>query len=259
MIPSLSAMMKILTVDACWCHGDSGSRPVSAGPRCGPVSKERVIPDKYTAFAPFYDALSGEYPVYRAGRVRGIESLAPRTGEQVLDLGCGTGLNFPLLQERIGPAGTIVGIDRSAQMLERARRRARKAGWKNVILIQADAVLLGPAAIRTAIQEQGGSPESDAALATYSLSLMPEWRQAWANLRALLHAEARVAVVDMQDPAGWARLLTPLARAACALGGADISAHPWRAVEEDCTDVIRSSARAGHLQIRAGTLDRNPF
>ncbi|GAC1511071.1 MAG: hypothetical protein NVS1B16_01700 [Pseudarthrobacter sp.] len=259
MIPSVGAMMKILTVDTGCCQvGFRAVRPFFCWAEVGPVPKERAIPDKYTAFAPFYDALSGEYPVYRAGRVRGIEALAPRPGEQVLDLGCGTGLNFPLLQGRVGPAGTIVGIDRSAQMLKQARRRVEKASWKNVILLQADAVLLDPAAIRAAVREQGGSPASDAALATYSLSLMPEWRQAWANLKALLKAEARVAVVDMKDPEGWARLLTPLARAASALGGADITAHPWRAVEEDCTNVSRSSARAGHLQIRAGTFHKDP-
>ncbi|MFC0458502.1 class I SAM-dependent methyltransferase [Arthrobacter liuii] len=196
--------------------------------------------------------------MYRAGRDRGIEALGPRPGEQVLDVGCGTGLNFALLRGRIGPAGTIIGIDRSAQMLEQARRRAARAGWKNVILIQADAVFLDPAAIRSTIQGQGGSPESDAALATYSLSLMPEWRRAWTNLKALLKAEARVAVVDMKVPEGWARLLTPLAWAACALGGADITAHPWQAVEEDCTNVLRSSARAGHLQIRAGAFHKDP-
>lgn len=251
--------MKFLTVDTGYCHaGFRQSALFFCWSEVGPVPKERAIPDKYTAFAPLYDALSGEYPVYRAGRIRGIEALAPRPGEQILDLGCGTGLNFPLLQERVGPAGTIVGIDRSAQMLEQARRRAAKAGWKNVILLQADAVLLDPAAIRTDVREQGGSPGSDAALATYSLSLMPDWRQAWANLTALLQAEARVAVVDMKDPEGWGRLFTPLARAACALGGADITAHPWRAVEEDCTNVVRSSARAGHLQIRAGTFHNDP-
>ncbi|NUP59888.1 MAG: methyltransferase domain-containing protein [Pseudarthrobacter sp.] len=250
-------MVKFLTLDTGCCHAGFRQSGLFCWSVVGPVSKERDIPDKYTAFAPFYDAFSGEYPVYRAGRDRGIEALAPRPGDEVLDVGCGTGLNFPLLQERIGPAGMIVGIDRSARMLEQARRRAARAGWKNVILIQADAVLLDAAAIRAAIQEQGGSPECDAALATYSLSLMPEWQRAWANLKALLKAEARVAVVDMKDPEGWARLLTPLARAACALGGADITAHPWLAVEEDCTNVIRSSARAGHLQIRAGNLHRN--
>jgi S-adenosylmethionine-diacylgycerolhomoserine-N-methlytransferase len=234
-------MMKILTfVAGCFLRIHS--------------AKEWVIPDKYTAFAPFYDALSGEYPVYRAGRVRGINGLAPAAGQQVLDLGCGTGLNFPLLQQRIGPSGTIVGIDRSDRMLDQARRRAAKAGWDNIILIQADAVEMDPATIRAVMQSQGGKGLSDAALATYALSLMPEWRKAWANTAELLRDDARVAVVDMQDPVSWARLLTPLARAACAVAGADITAHPWQAVEEDCTDVIRASARAGHLQIRAGTL-----
>jgi demethylmenaquinone methyltransferase/2-methoxy-6-polyprenyl-1,4-benzoquinol methylase len=238
----LDVMMKILTVAGC--------RPRSH------VAKERVIPDKYTAFAPFYDALSGEYPVYRAGRVRGIDALGPEPGDEVLDVGCGTGLNFPLLQRRIGPSGRIVGIDRSARMLDQARRRAAKAGWNNVILIQADAVELDPATVRAAIRNQGGSGVSDAALATYSLSLMPKWRKAWANTTALLRDEARVAVVDMQDPVGWARLLTPLARAACALGGADITAHPWQAVEESCIRLSTDSSRGGHLQIRAGTLSR---
>lgn len=215
--------------------------------------------DKYTIFAPFYDALSGEFPVYRTGRVLGIEALAPLPGQQVLDIGCGTGLNFPLLRERIGPSGTIVGVDRSMEMLRQARRRILAGNWDNVILLQADAVLLDPSHFRTAIEEQGGASASDAALATYSLSLMPEWRNAWANMAALVKENARISIVDMQEPTGWARALTPLARAACYLGGADITAHPWQAVEEDCTDVIRASARAGHLQVRAGRIRPQPY
>lgn len=194
--------------------------------------------------------------MYRAGRVLGIKALAPQPGQQVLDLGCGTGLNFPLLHERVGPSGTIIGIDRSPHMLEQARRRAEAAGWGNVILVRADAVLMDPAAIGAEIAKRGGAPASDAAVATYALSLMPEWRKAWANLAALIRGQGRVAVVDMQEPVGWGKVFTPLAQAACALGGADIHAHPWRAVEDECTDVIRSSARSGHLQIRAGALQR---
>lgn len=210
--------------------------------------------EKYTLFAPFYDVLSGEYPVYRAGRVLGIEALALLLGQQVVDVGCGTGLNFSLLQEKIGSSGTIVGIDRSAQMLCQARLRADRHGWKNVILLEADMVLLDPVALAARIQNSGGSVQSEAALASYSLSLMGNWRQAWRNTTALLAPQARVAVVDMQDPTGWGRLLTPLARLACAVGGSDIHAAPWQALEEECLNVIDASARAGHLQIRAGTI-----
>ena len=141
-------------------------------------------------------------------------------------------------------------------MLDQARRRVETAGWDNVILVRADAVLMDPVAVRAEIAEHGGAPASDAALATYALSLIPEWRKAWANMAALLRGQGRVAVVDMQEPVGWGKVFTPLACAACALGGADIHAHPWRAVEDECTDVVRSSARSGHLQIRAGALRR---
>ncbi|MBG0739381.1 methyltransferase domain-containing protein [Paeniglutamicibacter antarcticus] len=208
--------------------------------------------DKYTRFAPLYDLLSGEYPIYHAGRVLGVTALGPRQDQQVLDIGCGTGLNFALLQERIGTGGTIVGIDRSAQMLRQARRRAIARRWDNVILVQADMVLEEPAALSGRIAAAGGTELSDAALATYSLSLMGDWKRAWETTTSLLGTDGRIGVVDMQDPQGWARWLAPLARLACALGGSDIHAAPWRAVEEECADVIRTSARAGHLQIRAG-------
>ncbi|MCB5292148.1 class I SAM-dependent methyltransferase [Arthrobacter sp. SO3] len=213
--------------------------------------------DRYTLFAPFYDLFSGEYPVYHAGRVLGIDALNPGQGQQVLDIGCGTGLNFPLLQKRIGASGTIIGIDRSDDMLRQARRRARRHGWKNVILVHADMAQLEPGAIADLIEAHGGSRASDAALATYSLSLMQDWQQAWTNMARLLAPNARVGVVDMQDPEGWARWLTPLARLACALGGSDRTAAPWQALEEQCTDVVTASARGGHLQIRAGTMNRH--
>ncbi|WP_267545448.1 class I SAM-dependent methyltransferase [Arthrobacter sp. H14-L1] len=232
--------------------GEIHSDRAAAAERIGTDRKERMVSDKYTRFAPFYDVLSGEYPLYHAGRVLGIAALAPTQGQQVLDIGCGTGLNFRLLQQRIGASGTIVGIDRSAQMLRQAHRRAEARGWSNVILVQADMVLVDPGALSGRIVEAGGSALSDAALATYSLSLMGDWKRAWATMTSLLGTDGRIGVVDMQDPLSWARWLAPLARLACALGGSDIHAAPWRAVEEQCADVVRASARAGHLQIRAG-------
>ncbi|WP_312883903.1 class I SAM-dependent methyltransferase [Arthrobacter sp. CAN_C5] len=211
------------------------------------------IAGKYSTFAQFYDVMSGEYPVYRAGREIGIQKLRQPSGAQVLDVGCGTGLNFSLLQRQITPDGIIVGIDRSPEMLEQARRRAERNGWTNVILIQADATELSPTDIGSRITTQGGRSQSDAVLATYALSLMKDWETAWANIVSLAAPGASLCVVDMQKPVGLATALTPLARAACWLGGSDIDAHPWTAVERDCVDVIAASTRGGHLQIRSGT------
>ncbi|MBG6181273.1 class I SAM-dependent methyltransferase [Arthrobacter sp. CAN_A1] len=211
------------------------------------------IADKYSTFARFYDAMSGEYPVYHAGRNIGISLLRQRPGAQVLDVGCGTGLNFSLLQAQVTQGGTIVGIDRSPEMLVQARRRAERNGWTNIILIQADATALSPAEIGSRIAAEGGRARSDAVLATYALSLMADWETAWANMVSLATPEGSLCVVDMQKPVGLATVLTPLAKAACWLGGSDINAHPWTAVKRDCVDVKAASARGGHLQIRAGT------
>lgn len=60
-------------------------------------------------------------------------------GDLVVDIGCGTGLNFPWLQEAVGPQGSIIGVDLTNAMLEQARLRVAKEGWKNIELVQADA------------------------------------------------------------------------------------------------------------------------
>jgi SAM-dependent methyltransferase len=81
-----------------------------------------------------YDARTGPFEPYRH---RIVDSLPIERGDVVLDVGCGTGLCFSLLQERIGPGGTIVGVDASRQMLDLAAARAAAHGWDNVVLIEA--------------------------------------------------------------------------------------------------------------------------
>ena len=49
-----------------------------------------------------------------------IEFLDLKRGDTVVELGCGTGLNFPLLQQRIGDEGKIIGVDITDKMLENA-------------------------------------------------------------------------------------------------------------------------------------------
>jgi arsenite methyltransferase len=55
-----------------------------------------------------------------------------REGETVLDLGSGGGIDVLLSARRVGPAGTVYGLDMTDEMLELARRNAREAGAGNV-------------------------------------------------------------------------------------------------------------------------------
>src|SRR5947209_13737135 len=76
--------------------------------------------------------------VRRRGLVR--SSLAAAPGERILDVGCGPGFFCAELQEQVGPAGLVVGVDSSPAMLDLAARRCE--GRKNVQLHEADATSL---------------------------------------------------------------------------------------------------------------------
>jgi ubiquinone/menaquinone biosynthesis C-methylase UbiE len=59
-------------------------------------------------------------------RILDLAHLAP--GEDVLDLGSGTGSLVLAAKRRVGESGVVHGIDPSPEMVERARTRARRAG-----------------------------------------------------------------------------------------------------------------------------------
>jgi demethylmenaquinone methyltransferase/2-methoxy-6-polyprenyl-1,4-benzoquinol methylase len=200
---------------------------------------------RYTVGARVYDAVSLEWPVYRPGRRSGVEMLRLHPGDRVLDIGCGTGLNLPLLTAAVGPAGAVCGVDLSASMLARAAARVRRHGWANVSLVRADASTDDLAAVV-------GAGPFDAALFTYSLSVIGDGGSAWASALAATRPDGRLAVVDLAMPTGGWRALAPLARLACFTGGVDLQRRPWRWVERDCRDVGRRTLRGGHIQVAAG-------
>jgi SAM-dependent methyltransferase len=72
-------------------------------------------------------------------RADAIASLELRAGQSVLDVGCGTGLSFAGLKQKVGTRGRIVGVEPSPEMLARARERVAQHGWTGIELLEASA------------------------------------------------------------------------------------------------------------------------
>lgn len=70
---------------------------------------------------------------FRRRRLTVMEALAPRAGDRIADIGCGSGLLTLELSRAVGPEGAVIGIDPSAEMRAGAARRC--AGRDNVRII----------------------------------------------------------------------------------------------------------------------------
>lgn len=117
--------------------------------------------DFYGRWAALYDRIATLPPV-EAWRERAVDALALSPGDTVVEMGCGTGANLPHLRDRVGPAGTILGLDLASGTVRRARRRVRRAGWENVAVCQADATALP---VRAPV---------DAVLGTFVVGMLPD-------------------------------------------------------------------------------------
>jgi ubiquinone/menaquinone biosynthesis C-methylase UbiE len=92
-----------------------------------------VALEQYRQRATFYDF---ELALLEPIRRRAIEQLDLSIGENVIDVGCGTGLSITRLRHIIRANGEIVGIEQSSEMIAGARKRIERNRWSNVTLLQ---------------------------------------------------------------------------------------------------------------------------
>jgi len=92
-----------------------------------------AVPEFYGRWAALYDLLA-TLPGVGRWRRAAADALDLSPGDTVVEMGCGTGANLPYLRRRVGPEGRVVGVDLTAELLERAGERSSRA-----VLLRGDA------------------------------------------------------------------------------------------------------------------------
>lgn len=193
---------------------------------------------QYRARANVYDAeILFAAPIRR----RTIDKLALRPGDSAIDVGCGTGLSIPLIQRAAGPAGTIVGIEQSAEMLAIARARTSAAGYRNVILVNAP------------LEEAAIEIRADAAVFHFTHDVL-RTPDAIANVMCALKPGARVAAAGLKWAPRWAWPvnLAVLAGALRSVTALDGLGRPWSILERHLERVEIEQHLGGSVYILSG-------
>lgn len=205
------------------------------------------IKDIYRKRAGSYDLSANLY--YLIGfrenhfRKQAIAELSLQPGSTVVEIGCGTGLNFQYLRQEIGDDGKIVGVDLTDAMLEQARQRIRNNDWRNVEIVQSDAA------------EYHFEQNIQGVISTFALTLVPEYEKVIEHAAQALAPGGRMVVLDLKLPEKWPLWLTRLGMLITRPFGVtlDLSERkPWETMHKYFTHVTTSELYGGFAYITVG-------
>lgn len=131
------------------------------------------------------------------------------TGQTVLDLGSGAGLDLLVAAEAVGPTGRVIGVDMTTEMVEAARANIERSGHTNIELRQG------------MIEDLPVDDESvDWVISNCVINLAPDKRRVFSEIARVLKPGGRISVSDMVvgDLPDWLRS-NAAAYVAC-IGGA---------------------------------------
>lgn len=179
-----------------------------------------------------------------AYRKKAVRALRLHPGDTVVEVGCGTGLNFPLIQREIGPSGRLIGVDLTDEMLKRAGKRVLREGWKNVELVFGDAA------------QYEFPPEVNGILSTFALTLVPEYDRIIGNGARALAPGGRWVILDLKKPNGWPMFLVRFGAWITKPFGVTLEMadrRPWESVNRYLENTSFEGLYGGFAYISTGT------
>lgn len=132
---------------------------------------------------------------YLFGRDRLIRELAPKPEARIVEVGCGTARNLIRMAKRY-PGRRFFGLDASEAMLQTAQAAVDRAGLgRQIVLAHGYAEALTPSLF-------GETAPFDDVVFSYSLSMIPDWKQSLRAAALSLSAGGRIHIVDFGDLEG---------------------------------------------------------
>lgn len=178
-----------------------------------------------------------------AYRKKAVDALKLERGDTVVEIGCGTGLNFRLLRERVGSEGKIIGVDLTANMLSAANKRIERHNWSNIELVQSDAAAYD------------FPDRSDGIISTFAITLIPEYDKIIKKGAAALSPGKRLVLLDFKMPDSWPMWLIKFFVIITRPFGVTLDLadrHPWESIDQ-CLDLVEFSTKYfGGIYIAAG-------
>jgi demethylmenaquinone methyltransferase/2-methoxy-6-polyprenyl-1,4-benzoquinol methylase len=145
-----------------------------------------------------YDSYLSHF--FKSFKKKAFKESSLNTGDHVLVFCCGTGLDFPLILNKIGTEGRITGVDFSSRMLKSADKKIRKNNWVNIELVHSDVTQF----------ENKLMPKADSGVCTLGFSIIPDYTRAYQNLLSNVKPGGEIIIGDMQLASGWQARLNPV-------------------------------------------------
>lgn len=203
--------------------------------------------DLYRKRAAHYDFSANLYYLigFREARFRkqAVSALDLKRGDTVVEVGCGTGLNFPYLLQAIGDSGRLIGIDFTDAMLKKAKERIQRNGWRNVELVETDAV-----AYEFPTRVHG-------IVSMFALTLVPEYEQVIDHAARALVAGGRFVLADFKKPDKWPPWLVKLGVLITKPFGVSLDLadrRPWETMTKYFAHVTMTELFGGSVYVAVG-------
>lgn len=182
----------------------------------------------YDKFAPLYNVGTFGDLFYRQARKKAINELGLSSGSQVLDVFCGTGVDFEPLHREVGDRGRILAVDGSPGMLRQARSRSATLGIDENCIDFLEANLSRDSGIQKVV---GYIREKQPRHLLFSLGLtcLENWHDFTSEILAAVEPGTRLAIMDV-----YSKRLTSGARFINWVGAADCQRTVWKALKDHC-------------------------